>query len=163
MDERSSAATGTLPEPYGNLLESFTTLSYLAARTQCIGLATGILALRRRDPLLAAKQAAATHHLSGARLSLGVGVGWIEQEYAYLRSDFRSRGHIAAIRELFESGAPEFHGAHINYFGVLLSPRPSPPCPSSWVAPVRPRCGAPPCSATAGKESAVARKKWPPR
>jgi probable F420-dependent oxidoreductase len=124
----------TLPEPYGNLLESFTTLSYLAARTQRIGLATGILVLPQRDPLLAAKQAATVHHLSGGRLTLGVGVGWIEQEYAYLRSDFPARGHtadeyIAAIRELFESGTPEFHGAHINYSGVLFSPRPSPPVP----------------------------------
>jgi probable F420-dependent oxidoreductase len=124
----------TLPEPYGNLLESFTTLSYLAARTQRIGLATGILVLPQRDPLLVAKQAATVHHLSGGRLTLGVGVGWIEQEYAYLRGDFRARGHtadeyIAAIRELFESAAPGFHGAHINYSGVLFSPKPSPPLP----------------------------------
>jgi hypothetical protein len=42
----------TLPEPYGNLLESFTTLSYLAARTSRIRLATGILVLPQRDPLL---------------------------------------------------------------------------------------------------------------
>ena len=98
----------TLPEPYGSLLETFTTLSYLAARTQRIGLATGILVLPQRDPLLAAKQAATVHHLSGGRLTLGVGVGWIEQEYGYLRSDFRARGRTAdeylpAMRTLFEA------------------------------------------------------------
>ena len=119
----------TLPEPYGNLLESFTTLSYLAARTQRIGLATGILVLPQRDPLLAAKQAATVHHLSGGRLTLGVGVGWIEQEYGYLRSDFQARGHTAdeyipAMRALFETEKPEFHGPHINYADVLFSPRP---------------------------------------
>jgi probable F420-dependent oxidoreductase len=124
----------TLPEPYGNLLESFTTLSYLAARTSRIRLATGILVLPQRDPLLAAKQAATIHHLSGGRLTLGVGVGWIEQEYAYLRSDFRSRGriadeYIAAMRALFETGTPEFHGAHIDYSGALFSPRPTVPLP----------------------------------
>jgi probable F420-dependent oxidoreductase len=124
----------SLPEPYGNLLESFATLSYLAARTSRIGLATGILVLPQRDPLLVAKQAATIHHLSGGRLTLGVGVGWVEQEYAYLRSDFRSRGHAAdeyiqAIRALFEMTAPEFHGAHISYGGVLFSPRPSAPLP----------------------------------
>jgi hypothetical protein len=54
----------TASRPYGNLLESFTTLSYLAARTQRIGLGTGILVLPQRDPLLAAKQAATVHHLS---------------------------------------------------------------------------------------------------
>jgi probable F420-dependent oxidoreductase len=124
----------TLPEPYGNLLESFTTLSYLAARTSRIRLATGILVLPQRDPLLVAKQAATIHHLSGGRLTLGVGVGWIEQEYAYLRSDFRSRGriadeYIAAVRTLFESGSPEFHGPHIDYSGALFSPRPAVPLP----------------------------------
>jgi probable F420-dependent oxidoreductase len=124
----------SLPEPYGNLLETFTTLSYLAARTERIGLATGILVLPQRDPLLVAKQAATIHHLSGGRLTLGVGVGWIEQEYGYLRSDFRARGHtadeyLAAIRELLESGSPQFQGPHINYSGVLFSPRPSPRLP----------------------------------
>ena len=124
----------SLPEPYGKLLESFATLSYLAARTSRIRLATGILVLPQRDPLLAAKQAATIHHLSGGRLTLGIGVGWIEQEDAYLRSDFRSRGHtadeyIAAIRALFEMEAPEFHGAHIAYEGALFSPKPSAPLP----------------------------------
>jgi probable F420-dependent oxidoreductase len=124
----------TLPEPFGNLLESFATLSYLAARTQRIGLATGILVLPQRDPLLAAKQAATIHHLSGGRLTLGVGVGWIEQEYGYLRSDFHARGHIAdeyipAMRTLFEAEGPEFHGPRINYSDVLFSPKPSPRLP----------------------------------
>jgi probable F420-dependent oxidoreductase len=124
----------TLPEPYGNLLETFTTLSYLAARTERIGLGTGILVLPQRDPLLAAKQAATVHHLSGGRLTLGVGVGWIEQEYGYLRSDFRGRGHTAdeyipAMRALFEEDKPEFHGPHIGYSDVLFSPRPSPRLP----------------------------------
>jgi probable F420-dependent oxidoreductase len=124
----------TLPEPYGNLLESFTTLSYLAARTSRIRLATGILVLPQRDPLLVAKQAATIHHLSGGRLTLGVGVGWIEQEYAYLRSDFRGRGriadeYIAAIRELLVTQAPEFHGPHIDYSAALFSPRPTAPLP----------------------------------
>jgi len=122
----------TLPDPYGNLLESFTTLSYLAARTERIQLATGVLVLPQRDPLLAAKQAATVHHLSGGRLTLGVGVGWIEEEYGYLRADFHSRGqlvdeYIPAMRALFETAAPDFHGAHIDYSDVLFSPKPSVP------------------------------------
>jgi len=120
----------TLPEPFGNLLESFSTLSYLAARTERIGLATGILVLPQRDPLLVAKQAATVHHLSGGRMTLGVSVGWIEQEYGYLRADFHGRGKLAdeyipAMRALFESEQPEFHGPHIDYSGVLFSPRPT--------------------------------------
>jgi probable F420-dependent oxidoreductase len=120
------------PDPFGNLLESFTTLSYLAARTERIGLATGVLVLPQRDPLLAAKQAATVHHLSGGRLTLGIGVGWIPEEYGYLRADFHSRGaladeYIGAMRTLFETDAPDFHGAHIDYSDVLFSPKPSVP------------------------------------
>jgi probable F420-dependent oxidoreductase len=122
------------PEPFGNVLESLTTLSYLAASTDRIRLGTGILVLPQRDPLLVAKQAATINHLSGGRLALAVGVGYIEQEYAYLRADFSNRGHLAdeyisAMRELFESERPEFHGPHINYADVLFSPRPSPRIP----------------------------------
>jgi probable F420-dependent oxidoreductase len=123
-----------LPEPFGNLLETFTTLSYLAARTESIRLGTGILVLPQRDPLLVAKQAATVHHLSGGRLTLGLGVGWIAQEYSYLRTDFGSRGQladedIAAIRELFENDHPAYHGDHINFSDALFSPRPRVPIP----------------------------------
>jgi probable F420-dependent oxidoreductase len=122
------------PEPFGNVLESFTTLSYLAACTEHIRLGTGILVLPMRNPLLAAKQAATIQHLSGGRLTLGVGVGYIEQEYGYLRADFGSRGrladeYIAAMRELFESDAPEFHGEHVSYSDALFTPRPKVPIP----------------------------------
>ena len=124
----------SLPEPFGHVLESLTTLSYLAASTNHIQLGTGILVLPQRDPLLVAKQAATVSHLSGGRLALAVGVGYIKQEYAYLRADFGNRGHLAdeyisAMRELFESDIPEFHGPHINYSDVLFSPRPSPRIP----------------------------------
>jgi probable F420-dependent oxidoreductase len=120
----------SLPEPFGHLLESLTTLSYLAARTDRIRLGTGILVLPQRDPLLVAKQDATVSYLSGSRLTLAVGVGYIEQEYAYLRADFANRGRLAdeyipAMRELFESDTPQFHGQHINYSDVLFSPRPT--------------------------------------
>ena len=123
-----------LPEPFGNLLETFTTLSYLAARTETIRLATGILVLPQRDPLLVAKQAATLHHLSVGRFTLGVGVGWIAKEYSFLRTDFGNRGQLAdeyiqAIRVLFESDHPEYHGKHINFAEALFSPRPNVPIP----------------------------------
>jgi probable F420-dependent oxidoreductase len=123
-----------MPEPFGNLLETFTTLSYLAARTETIRLATGILVLPQRDPLLVAKQAATVHHLSGGRLTLGVAAGWIAQEYSYLRTDFGTRGQLAdeyigAIRALFENDHPEYHGKHVNFSDVLFSPRPNVPIP----------------------------------
>jgi alkanesulfonate monooxygenase SsuD/methylene tetrahydromethanopterin reductase-like flavin-dependent oxidoreductase (luciferase family) len=85
----------SLPEPFGHVLESLTTLSYLAASTNHIQLGTGVLVLPQRDPLLVAKQAATLSHLSGGRLALAVGVGYIKQEYAYLRADFENRGRFS--------------------------------------------------------------------
>ena len=64
------------PEPFGNVLESLTTLSHLAASTSRIRLGTGILVLPQRDPLLVAKQAATISHLSGGRLVLAVAPNW---------------------------------------------------------------------------------------
>jgi hypothetical protein len=63
-----------------------------------------------------------------------VGVGYIKEEYAFPRADFGNRGHladeyIAAMRELFKSDAPAFHGPHINYADVLFAQRPSPRIP----------------------------------
>jgi probable F420-dependent oxidoreductase len=122
------------PEPFGHLLESLTTLTWIAAHTRTIRLATGILVLPQRDPLLVAKQAATLHHLSSGRLTLGVAAGWIEREYAFLRADFRHRGeledeYIGALRALFEQDRPAFHGAHIEFGDVLFSPRPASPLP----------------------------------
>ncbi len=122
------------PEPFGNLVESLTTLTWIAARTDTIRLGTGILVLPQRDPLLVAKQAATLHHLSGGRLTLGVAAGWIEREYAFLRADFRHRGaiedeYIDALRALFEQERPEFHGRHIEFADALFSPRPTTPLP----------------------------------
>jgi probable F420-dependent oxidoreductase len=122
------------PEPFGNVLETFTTLSFLAGHTETIRLATGILVLPQRDPVLVAKQAATLHHLSAGRFTLGVGVGYIAEEYSFLRADFGSRGQLAdeyiqAIRILFESDQPEFHGSHINFSEALFSPRPHVPIP----------------------------------
>jgi len=120
------------PEPFGNLLESLTTLTWIAAHTRTIRLGTGILVLPQRDPLLVAKQAATLHHLSGGRLTLGVATGWVEAEYAFLRADFRHRGviedeYIGALRALFEEDRPEFHGRHIAFADALFSPRPATP------------------------------------
>ena len=119
----------SLPEPFGNVLETFTTLSYLAASTERIRLATGIVVLPMRDPVVVAKQAATLDHLSGGRFTLGVGIGWIAGEYSFLRADFGNRGQLAdeyvqAIRALFDGERPEYHGAHINYSDALFSPRP---------------------------------------
>jgi alkanesulfonate monooxygenase SsuD/methylene tetrahydromethanopterin reductase-like flavin-dependent oxidoreductase (luciferase family) len=100
----------TEPEPFGQLLETLTTLSYIAANTARIALGTSILVLPQREPILVAKQAATIDELSGGRLTLGIGVGWIEREFDYLGADFaRARPtarDLAAYQDRRGSGNP---------------------------------------------------------
>ena len=77
---------------YGRLFEVFVTLAALSTLTRRVKLATGVLILPLRDPVLVAKQAAAVDAFSKGRLILGVGVGWEPGEYRYLNVDFTKRG-----------------------------------------------------------------------
>jgi probable F420-dependent oxidoreductase len=119
----------TEPEPFGQLLETLTTLSYIAAKTRRIALGTSILVLPQREPILVAKQAATVDELSDGRLTLGIGVGWIEREFGYLGADFAARGdradeYIAALRELWTADEPQFAGDAVRFDEAIFSPRP---------------------------------------
>jgi probable F420-dependent oxidoreductase len=115
---------------FGRVLESMTTLAYLAAHTERIGLGTGVLVLPQRDPVLVAKQAATLDHLSAGRLSLAVAVGWLEQEYRFLRSDFHTRGirayeYVEVLRKLLDEQSPRHTGPEIHFSDAYFAPRPS--------------------------------------
>jgi probable F420-dependent oxidoreductase len=119
----------TEPEPFGQLLETLTTLSYVAAKTRHIALGTSILVLPQREPILVAKQAATVHHLSNGRLTLGIGVGWIKQEFEYLGADFATRGqradeYVAALRERWTAKEPHFAGESLWFSDAIFSPQP---------------------------------------
>lgn len=72
--------------------ETFTTIAYMAAITEKVGFASGVLILPQRQTALVAKQAAQVDILCGGRLRLGVGVGWNPVEYAALGEDWSTRG-----------------------------------------------------------------------
>ena len=74
------------------IMESLTTLAYIAAHTNTIGLGTEVLVLPQRQPVLVAKQVSTLDTLSGGRMRLGVGVGWQESEYEMLEESFSNRG-----------------------------------------------------------------------
>jgi probable F420-dependent oxidoreductase len=86
--------------------DPFVMFAYLAAITERIKFATGILVLPQRQTALVARQAADVDLLSGGRLRLGVGVGWNHVEYEALGEDFHTRGarqeeQIELLRRLF--------------------------------------------------------------
>jgi probable F420-dependent oxidoreductase len=95
--------------------EPFVLFGYLAAITERLELATGILILPQRQTVLIAKQAAQVDLLSGGRLRLGIGVGWNEVEYEALGQDFRTRGRRQAeqvdlLRRLWTERLVNFTG-----------------------------------------------------
>lgn len=105
--------------------EPFVLLGYLAAVTQQVELATGVLILPQRQTALVAKQAAEIDGLSGGRLRLGVGVGWNPVEYAALGEEFPTRGvrseeQIAVLRALWTHPVVTFQGRwhHIDRAGL---------------------------------------------
>jgi probable F420-dependent oxidoreductase len=78
--------------PYERLFEPFITLAILSRVTRRIKLATGVIILPLREPLLVAKQAATLDAYSNGRLILGCGVGWELNEYRFLNAEFNRRG-----------------------------------------------------------------------
>jgi probable F420-dependent oxidoreductase len=100
-------------DPFGQTFDSLTTLTYVAAVTERVRLGTSVLILPFHEPVLLAKQAATLHALSGGRLQLGVGVGWLAEEFAVLGVDFAGRAavmdhHLEVLRYLLpDAGSPE--------------------------------------------------------
>lgn len=104
-------------------------LSYVAAATTSIRLATGVLILPQRNPLLLAKEAATLDVLSEGRVVLGIGAGWLAEEFKALGVSFDDRGdrtddYIRALRALWTEDAATYDGAFASFREVYSRPRP---------------------------------------
>ncbi|OBH58137.1 LLM class F420-dependent oxidoreductase [Mycobacterium sp. E2479] len=107
-------------------------LAFLAGHTTRLGLATGVLVLPNHHPVVLAKRAATVDALSGGRLRLCVGVGWLKEELAACDVDFESRGRradeqLAVMRELWAQ-RPEgasFTGEFFKFENVMCYPKPA--------------------------------------
>jgi probable F420-dependent oxidoreductase len=104
-------------------------LSFAAAATSTIGIATGVLLLPEHNPVLVAKQAATLDNLSGGRFTLGVGVGWSREEFDALGIPFERRAartaeYVAAIRTLWRDDVASFDGEFVRFKTVRVNPKP---------------------------------------
>ncbi len=113
-------------DPFHDPLVMF---AYLAAMTERINFATGILVLPQRQTALVARQATDVDLLSGGRLRLGVGVGWNFVEYEALGQDFHTRGarqeeQIELLRQLFNEPIVDFAGRFDRVDRASLVPKP---------------------------------------
>src|SRR5437588_76828 len=93
-------------------------MAFVAAARTRINLATGILILPQHNPVLAAKQIATLDDLSRGRVRLGIGVGWLREEFAALGVPFEERGartdeYIAGMRELWSADKSTFKGRFV--------------------------------------------------
>jgi probable F420-dependent oxidoreductase len=122
--------TGRMPLPEAcELPDPLDLLAWLAARTQRLRLGTGILVLPEHHPLQLAKRCATIDRLSGGRLFLGVGVGWMREEVAALGIDPDERGSrtdegIEALRVIWREDEPSFAGRHFAFGPVRSQPKP---------------------------------------
>jgi probable F420-dependent oxidoreductase len=110
-------------------LEAVVALTHLAAVTTRIGLGFGLLVLPQRQPVLLAKQLSSLDFLSGGRVTVGVGVGWIEEELTALGVPMSERAartdeYLAAMRVLWDEPVPAFAGDFVSFSGVVQRPRP---------------------------------------
>ena len=125
--------TPPLPGPYTEhdpFHDPFVMFAHLAAITERIEFATGILILPQRPTALVARQAADVDLLSGGRLRLGVGVGWNYVEYEALGQDFHTRGarqeeQIGLLRRFFTEPVVDFSGRFDRVARASLVPKPA--------------------------------------
>ena len=104
-------------------------LSFAAAASSRIGIATGVLLLPEHNPLVVAKEAASLDRLSGGRLTLGVGVGWSREEFDALGVPFERRAartaeYVAAMRTLWRDDVASFHGDFVGFDEIRVNPKP---------------------------------------
>ncbi len=105
-------------------------LTWVAANTRMINLATGILILPQRNPIVLSKEVATLDALSGGRAILGVGVGWLREEFDAIGVDFDARGAITdeymqALRELWTADEATFEGTWTSFDKAKMYPKPA--------------------------------------
>ena len=123
------SADGRLPGNPDGVLEPFTALTWLAAHTEHIRLGTGICLVPQRHPVYAAKQVADVDFLSGGRVDLGVGIGWLREEFEALgipwqRRAARTRECIGVMKTLWCDEVSRFEGEFFTLPECLQNPKP---------------------------------------
>ena len=104
-------------------------MTHVAARTERLRFMTGVLILPQRNPLVLAKQLATMDYMSGGRIELGIGVGWLEEEFDALGIPFARRGkrtdeYVEAMRALWAKDDADYAGEFVNFEGMSCNPKP---------------------------------------
>jgi probable F420-dependent oxidoreductase len=163
------AEDGRIPAPSGTgLLEPMVTLAYLAARTNTVRLGTAMLLLPQRNPVYVAKEVSSLDWLSGGRVDLGIGVGWLKEEFEALQVPWEKRGrrtdeYVEVLRTLWCDETSSYHGEVYDLPPCEMYPKPvqEPHPPLHIGGRLRRRCAELPGSARVGTPSTAHPRSWP--
>jgi probable F420-dependent oxidoreductase len=137
--------TGEFPLPHDTpMLEPLVTLALVAGATERIGLGTTVLVLPHRHPVLAAKMLATLDHLSGGRLIVGAGVGWMREEIELLGAPFDRRGAwsdeaLRIMRACWRDGRASHRGEFFAFDEIGVMPTPVRRAIPIWIGGHTPR------------------------
>jgi probable F420-dependent oxidoreductase len=122
--------TGKMPGPEDSPIpDPLVWLSFMAAHTTTVRLCTGVLILPQRNPLVLAKEVATLDQLSKGRMTLGIGVGWLAEEFAALGLPFAERAArtdetVEALRAAWTQNPATHSGQFFNFTDVHVLPQP---------------------------------------
>jgi probable F420-dependent oxidoreductase len=111
------------------ILDPLIWLAYVAAAAPTLQLGTCILVLPQRNPVVLAKELSTLDTLTNGRVELGIGVGWMKEEFDAIGVPWERRGartdeYVQAMRALWSNDVAEFHGDFVNFDPVSCTPRP---------------------------------------
>ena len=123
-------ADGIIPEAYSHFIDPFVALARASGTTSRIKLATGIVLVPERHPLLLAKEVSTLDLFSGGRFLFGIGAGWLREETELMGGDFdhrwsQTRESILAMKELWTKPEAEYHGKYYDFPPVRSNPKPA--------------------------------------
>jgi probable F420-dependent oxidoreductase len=124
------AGEGALPDEYKRSLDPLVALAAAATATERLRVGTGVMLAAQHEPIAAAKAVATIDHLSGGRVTLGVGYGWNVEEMGHHGVAYRERRaivreHVLAMQTLWAEDEGEFHGKYVDFAPSRSWPAPA--------------------------------------